>query len=103
MLLPTRTGTGVSTDVVDKLAEYKGPLLADMLRTIILLTTYLPTILVNSGDTAQKDEKDRNIQLVLKRELSHLLLSGDIYIYRYAYTYTCIYICIVCIYTFTYL
>jgi hypothetical protein len=82
---------------VDKLAEYKGPLLADMLRTIILLTTCLPTILVNSGDSAQKDEKDRNILLVLKRELSHLLLSGDIYINMHIHIYIYvlfIYICI---------
>jgi hypothetical protein len=54
-----KTYTGVSTDVIDKLAEYKGPLLADMLRTIILLTTYLPTILVDCGDSSQKDRYRR--------------------------------------------
>lgn len=72
-----KTCLGVATEETDKLAEYKGPLLADMLRTIILLTTYLPAILVDNTDSKQKEEKDMNIQFALKRELSHLLLSGD--------------------------
>lgn len=71
----------------DKLMEYRGPLIADLLKTVLLLMTYVPTSLVKMetseserlrcGDDGSKDEECK-ISVALKRELSHLLLSGDL-------------------------
>ena len=72
----------------DKLLEYRGPLVADLLKTVLLLMTYVPTSLVKMetseserqrcGDDGTKDEEECRISIALKRELSHLLLSGDL-------------------------
>lgn len=72
----------------DKLLEYRGPLVADLLKTVLLLMTYVPTSLVKMetseserqrcGDDGSKDEGECKISVALKRELSHLLLSGDL-------------------------
>jgi hypothetical protein len=68
----------------DKLLEYRGPLLADLLKTIILLMTYLPGSLVPKDASEAKkqagekeDGRECRISTALKRELSHLLLAGD--------------------------
>lgn len=68
----------------DKLLEYRGPLLADLLKTVILLMTYLPGSLVPKDISEAKkqagekeDGRECRISTALKRELSHLLLAGD--------------------------
>ena len=75
----------VHTADTDKLLEYRGPLLADLLKTLVLLMTYLPSSLVKmetsvlekerNGEVAEV-ENDSRITLSLKREISHLLLAG---------------------------
>ena len=76
----------------DKLLEYRGLLLADLLKTIVLLMTYLPVSLVymetsEAERVRVKEEKEKaglkeefkicKISRALKRELSHLLLAAD--------------------------
>lgn len=83
------TNTLITTD---KLLEYRGLLLADLLKTIVLLMTYLPVSLVYMETSQSEKEKVRvereksgqkeenkicKISRALKRELSHLLLSSD--------------------------
>lgn len=73
------------TAEVDKLLEYRGALLADLLKTVVLLMTYLPSSLVKMETSTLErekrnepveEEKGCRITLALKREISHLLLSG---------------------------
>ena len=76
----------IHTVDVDKLLEYRGPLLADLLKTLVLLMTYLPSSLVKmetsvlekgrNGEVEEEEEIDGKIMLSLKREISHLLLAG---------------------------
>lgn len=75
----------ILTVEVDKLLEYRGPLLADLLKTLVLLMTYLPSSLVRmetsdlekerNGESAEEENVSK-ITLSLKREISHLLLAG---------------------------
>ena len=74
----------------DPLMEYRGALLAEMLRAVILMVCYLPVALVESTPDETKvgvakstagvtssGSSGEKVKQAMRREVAHLLLSGD--------------------------
>ena len=83
----------------DPLMEYRGSLLAEMLRTVILMVCYLPVALVDTSGSDDVNAKSSSsssgvtsgggsaggvkwgsgekVKQAMRREVAHLLLSGD--------------------------
>lgn len=76
-MLKTRFEVDFSLNNNDPLIEYKGDLLAQMLRLIILCVTQTPVVLTcTDKDTNAAGDPEEGLVLGLRREIIHVILSG---------------------------